>query len=120
MPLTAVIGAQWGDEGKGRVVDDLASRADVVARYNGGDNAGHTVVAEGHTLGLHLVPSGILNPHAVCLIGAGTVVNPLRLLEEFAVLREAGIEAVSYTHLRAHETVLDLVCRLLLEKKKKN
>ena len=92
MPATIIVGAQWGDEGKGRVVDDLASRAEVVARYNGGDNAGHTVVAEGHTLGLHLVPSGILNPRAVCLIGAGTVVNPLRLLEEFATLREAGIE----------------------------
>lgn len=92
MPVTIIVGTQWGDEGKGRVVDDLASHADVVARYNGGDNAGHTIVAEGHTLGLHLVPSGILNPRAVCLIGAGTVINPLRLLEEIATLREAGIE----------------------------
>ncbi|MDX9956054.1 MAG: adenylosuccinate synthase [Anaerolineae bacterium] len=92
MPVTIVVGAQWGDEGKGRVVDDLASRANVVARYNGGDNAGHTIVAEGHTLGLHLVPSGILNPQAICLIGGGTVINPLRLLEEIATLRNAGIE----------------------------
>lgn len=92
MPVTIVVGTQWGDEGKGRVVDDLASRADVVARYNGGDNAGHTIVAEGHTLGLHLVPSGILNRRAVCLIGAGTVINPLRLLEEIDTLRNAGIE----------------------------
>lgn len=92
MSVTIIVGAQWGDEGKGRVVDDLASRADVVARYNGGDNAGHTIVAEGHTLGLHLVPSGILNPHAACLIGGGTVINPLRLLDEIATLRNAGIE----------------------------
>lgn len=92
MPVTIVVGAQWGDEGKGRVVDDLASRANVVARYNGGDNAGHTIVAEGHTLGLHLIPSGILNPRAICLIGGGTVINPLRLLEEIATLRNAGIE----------------------------
>ena len=92
MPVTIIVGTQWGDEGKGRVVDDLASRADVVARYNGGDNAGHTVIAEGHTLGLHLIPSGILNPDAVCLIGAGAVINPLRLLEEMAMLRETGIE----------------------------
>lgn len=92
MPVTIIVGTQWGDEGKGRVVDDLASHADVVARYNGGDNAGHTIVAEGHTLGLHLVPSGILNPRAVCLIGTGTVINPLRLVEEIAQLREAGIE----------------------------
>ena len=71
MPATIVIGTQWGDEGKGRVVDYFAAKADVVARYNGGDNAGHTVVAEGLELGLHLVPSGILRPQALCLIGAG-------------------------------------------------
>lgn len=93
MPVTILIGAQWGDEGKGRVVDDYAARADIVARYNGGDNAGHTIVAEGHTLALHLVPSGILYPHVVNLIGGGTVVNPLRLLEEIAMLEAAGIPA---------------------------
>lgn len=93
MPVTILIGAQWGDEGKGRVVDDYAARADIVARYNGGDNAGHTIVAEGHTLALHLVPSGILYPHVVNLIGGGTVVNPLRLLEEIATLEAAGIPA---------------------------
>ncbi len=92
MPVTIVVGTQWGDEGKGRVVDYFAAQADLVARYNGGDNAGHTVVAEGHKLGLHLIPSGILYPHVTCLIGAGTVVNPLRLLEEIAALREVGIE----------------------------
>lgn len=92
MPATIVIGAQWGDEGKGRVVDYFAAQADLVARYNGGDNAGHTVIAEGHKLALHLIPSGILYRDALCLIGAGTVVNPLNLLKEMETLRAAGIE----------------------------
>lgn len=92
MPATIVIGAQWGDEGKGRVVDYFAAQADLVARYNGGDNAGHTVIAEGHKLALHLIPSGILYRAALCLIGAGTVVNPLNLLKEMEALRAAGIE----------------------------
>jgi len=82
MPAVIVVGAQWGDEGKGRVVDWLARDAKVVARFNGGDNAGHTVVAQGRTLKLHLVPSGILYPTAVCVLGAGVVVNPERLIRE--------------------------------------
>ncbi len=92
MPAMIIIGAQWGDEGKGRVVDYYAARADLVARYNGGNNAGHTVVAEGHVLALHLIPSGILYPQATCLIGSGTVINPLKLLEEIETLHQAGIE----------------------------
>ena len=99
MPITVIIGAQWGDEGKGRVVDYFAAQADVVARYNGGDNAGHTVIAEGHSLALHLVPSGILYPQVTCLIGAGTVVNPLTLLREMQTLRDLGID-VSSAHLK--------------------
>ncbi len=93
MPATIVIGAQWGDEGKGRVVDYFAAQADLVARFNGGDNAGHTVVAEGHELALHLIPSGILYPQARCLIGAGTVVNPLTLIQELDGLVASGIPA---------------------------
>ncbi|MBN1954197.1 MAG: adenylosuccinate synthase [Anaerolineae bacterium] len=92
MPAIIVIGAQWGDEGKGRVVDGLGQQADLVARYNGGDNAGHTVVAEGHKLQLHLVPSGILHRQATCLIGAGVVVNPMQLLAELDQLAELGID----------------------------
>ncbi|MDH7485264.1 MAG: adenylosuccinate synthase [Anaerolineae bacterium] len=92
MAAIIVVGAQWGDEGKGRVVDRLAAQADLVARYNGGDNAGHTVVAEGHTLRLHLVPSGILYPHVTCLIGAGVVVNPARLVQEMDALAELGLD----------------------------
>lgn len=92
MPAIIVVGAQWGDEGKGRVVDDLARQAHLVARYNGGDNAGHTVVAQGHILRLHLVPSGILHPHTVCLIGAGVVVNPVQLVKELDELAALGID----------------------------
>lgn len=92
MPAIIVVGAQWGDEGKGRVVDGLAGQAHIVARYNGGDNAGHTVVAEGHTLRLHLIPSGILHPHVTCLIGAGVVVNPVQLAAELDKLAALGVD----------------------------
>ncbi len=92
MPAIIVVGAQWGDEGKGRVVDDLAGQVHLVARYNGGDNAGHTVVAEGHTLRLHLVPSGILHPSVTCLIGGGVVVNPARLVAELDELAALGMD----------------------------
>ncbi len=92
MPAIVVVGAQWGDEGKGRVVDWLAREAQLVARFNGGDNAGHTVVAQGHTLKLHLVPSGILHPGLVSLIGAGVVVNPAQLVAEMDELTALGVD----------------------------
>jgi adenylosuccinate synthase len=92
MPAVVVVGAQWGDEGKGRVVDWLARDVQLVARYNGGDNAGHTVVAQGHKLGLHLVPSGVLHTGAVCLIGAGVVVNPECLTAEMDELAALGVD----------------------------
>jgi adenylosuccinate synthase len=92
MPATIVVGAQWGDEGKGRVVDWLARDAHLVARFNGGDNAGHTIVAQGHKLGLHLVPSGILRRHLTCLIGAGVVVNPETLVTEMDELAALGVD----------------------------
>ena len=92
MSAIIVVGAQWGDEGKGRVVDWLARDARLVARFNGGDNAGHTVVAQGRTLKLHLVPSGVLHPDLVCLIGAGVVVNPERLVTELDELAGLGID----------------------------
>ncbi|MCP4541454.1 MAG: adenylosuccinate synthase [Chloroflexi bacterium] len=92
MPAIIVVGAQWGDEGKGRVVDWLARDVQLVARFGGGDNAGHTVVAEGHKLGLHLVPSGILHSNLTCLIGAGVVVNPAQLVAEMEKLAALGID----------------------------
>ena len=91
MTVTAVVGAQWGDEGKGRIVDYLAQEAGMVIRFQGGDNAGHTVVNEHGTFRLHLVPSGIFNPATVCIIGTGTVIHPPALLEELAELTAAGI-----------------------------
>lgn len=91
MSLNIVIGAQWGDEGKGRIVDFLAAGADFVARYNGGDNAGHTVTVGSKIFKLHLVPSGIVHPHTTAVMGNGMVVNPRTLLEEMTALRGAGV-----------------------------
>jgi len=95
MSAIVVVGTQWGDEGKGRVVDGLAQEADVVARFNGGDNAGHTVVAEGHTLKLHLIPSGVLYPRLTLLIGAGVVINPERLTSEMDEVSAIGVDVGS-------------------------
>jgi len=92
MPVTVVVGAQWGDEGKGRIVDYLGQRADLVIRYQGGDNAGHTVVNDYGKFALHLVPSGIFNPATTCLIGTGAVVNFDTLLEEMVLLSGAGVD----------------------------
>ncbi len=91
MPATVVIGAQWGDEGKGKVVDLLAERSEVVARYQGGNNAGHTIVAGDEVYKLHLVPSGILYPGTLCVIGNGTVVDPGALCAEIDGLEERGV-----------------------------
>ena len=91
MPATVVVGAQWGDEGKGKVVDLLAERSDVVARYQGGNNAGHTIVAGDQVYKLHLVPSGILYPGTICVIGNGTVVDPGALVKEIDQLEERGV-----------------------------
>jgi adenylosuccinate synthase len=92
MPLDIVVGTQWGDEGKGRIVDLLAAHADLVARYNGGDNAGHTVTTGEHTFKLHLIPSGIIHAHTLAVIGSGTVVNPAILLSEIDMLRQGGVQ----------------------------
>ncbi len=91
MSLNIVIGAQWGDEGKGRIVDFLAAEADFVARYNGGDNAGHTVTVGSKIFKLHLVPSGIVHPHTTGIMGNGMVINPHTLIEEMTALRGAGV-----------------------------
>jgi adenylosuccinate synthase len=91
MPVTAIVGAQWGDEGKGRIIDNLAHDADLVFRFQGGDNAGHTVVNEYGKNILHLIPCGIFYPHVTNIIGTGCVVNPQSLLEEMAGLERIGI-----------------------------
>jgi len=92
MPLTIIIGAQWGDEGKGHITDRLAQGAAVVARYSGGDNAGHTVTIGQEIFKLHLIPSGIIHPGVLCLIGNGAVVNPAVLLREMDALAARGVD----------------------------
>lgn len=92
MPNTILVGAQWGDEGKGKVIDVLTSQADVIVRFQGGSNAGHTVIAEGVKYILHLIPSGILHPGKLCVIGNGVVMDPLDLLKEIAMLGEKDID----------------------------
>ena len=89
---TAVVGLQWGDEGKGKIVDLLTDRHDVIVRYNGGANAGHTVVVGDQQYALHLIPSGILYPDKLCVIGNGVVVDPEVLIEETDALRTRGVE----------------------------
>ena len=97
MPANIVVGTQWGDEGKGKIIDIIASRADVVVRSQGGNNAGHTVVNDGQTYKLHLIPSGILYKNTLCLIGAGVVLDPKDLLSEIDNLSPRG---VSFDHLK--------------------
>src|SRR5438034_1997678 len=91
MTVTAVIGSQWGDEGKGKVVDFLAEQADYVARFNGGNNAGHTVINDFGTFKIHLVPSGLFAPKTVGLIGGGVVIDPAVLVEEIDMLNKVGM-----------------------------
>ncbi len=92
MSVTIVMGCQWGDEGKGKIVDILSDKADIVARYQGGANAGHTVVISGEKFILHLIPSGILNQNTICVIGNGVVIDPVALLEEIALIESKGIK----------------------------
>ena len=86
-----VVGSQWGDEGKGKVIDVLAQKAELVVRYQGGANAGHTLVVNGHKTVLHLIPSGILNPKTKCVIGPGVVIDPEKLCSEIEALKASGV-----------------------------
>ena len=92
MPAIVLVGAQWGDEGKGKATDLLGGRVDYVVRYQGGNNAGHTVVIGDRKFALHLLPSGILTPEVVPVIGNGVVIDPAVLLQEMAGLEEQGID----------------------------
>jgi adenylosuccinate synthase len=105
MANVVIVGAQWGDEGKGKVVDNLAQFANAMVRYGGGNNAGHTVVVKGEKTILHLVPSGVLHPGKICILGNGVVVDPGVLLEELDILRKKGIRLTNKTFFisdRAH------------------
>ncbi len=92
MAISVILGAQWGDEGKGKITDMLAAEADIVARFGGGDNAGHTVTVGTERFALHLIPSGVLYPRVTCLLGGGMVVNPRKLLAEMEGLAARGVD----------------------------
>src|ERR671936_1927617 len=93
MPGIVIVGAQWGDEGKGKLTDLLAERADVVVRFQGGNNAGHTIVRDGDEFKFHLIPSGILYPGRTCVIGNGVVIDPAVLIEELEGLRRRRVDS---------------------------
>ena len=92
MPATCVVGLQWGDEAKGKIVDLLTLQHEIVVRYQGGANAGHTVVRDGQTYKLSLLPSGILTPNVTCVIAGGVVIDPSRLIEEMDELAGRGLD----------------------------
>jgi adenylosuccinate synthase len=102
MPGIAIIGAQWGDEGKGKVTDALAENADFVVRYQGGANAGHTVVAQGQTFKLNLLPTGVIHPQATNVLGDGMVIDAFRFAEELANIRGEGLEPKILVSDKAH------------------
>jgi len=106
MSTLVVIGAQWGDEGKGKVVDAVAAQADVVARFGGGNNAGHTLVVDGRKIVTHLVPSGCLYPGTECVLGAGMVIDPDVLADEVAMLRGFGLLAQDELRVSLHAHVI--------------
>jgi adenylosuccinate synthase len=106
MPALVVVGAQWGDEGKGKIVHYLASQADFVVRYQGGNNAGHTVVFDGQKYALHLIPSGILLPKAQNVIGNGVVVSPQAFVTEIQMLEKRGVKVRGRLHLSLNAHVI--------------
>src|SRR3712207_3277577 len=109
-----VLGAQWGDEGKGKVVDLLTERAHAVVRFQGGHNAGHTLVVNGEKTVLHLIPSGVLRPDVACFIGNGVVLSPQALMQEIDMLKARGISA--HERLRISPTCpLILPCHIMLD-----
>ena len=92
MSVKVIVGAQWGDEGKGKIVDLLSCDADIVARFQGGANAGHTIVIDDKQYVLHLIPSGILNSDTKCVIGNGVVIDPVALIDEIEMLKSHNID----------------------------
>src|SRR6185369_15040693 len=104
MPAVVIVGAQWGDEGKGKIVDIFTERADMVVRYGGGPNAGHTLVVDDEKLVVRLVPSGVLRKGVTCVLGQGMVIDPRSLIAELDDLDKRGVAAESRLVLsdRAH------------------
>ncbi len=116
MANVAVIGSQWGDEGKGKIVDWLSNRADVVVRFQGGHNAGHTLVIDGEVYKLHLLPSGIVRPDKLSVIGSGVVIDPWALMEEIKRIRGQGVEVSPKTLVIAENAPLILSVHRVLDK----
>ncbi len=116
MPLNIVVGCQWGDEGKGHITDLLATEADIVARYSGGDNAGHTVAIGDETYKLHLIPSGIIHQGVICLIGNGVVLNPAAILREMDEVAERGIDVTPRRLHISHKAHLITPAHIALDK----
>ena len=108
MANVVVVGAQWGDEGKGKIVDWLSSRADVICRFQGGHNAGHTLVVEGEVYKLHALPSGVVRPGKLSVIGNGVVLDPWHLVQEIETIRAQGVEITPETLMIAENTPLIL------------
>jgi len=106
MPATVIVGLQWGDEGKGKTTDFLAEQTSMVVRYQGGDNAGHTVVRGDEVFKLRLTPSGVLYPHMTSVIGNGVVVNPVTLISEFDMLTERGIDVAGVRVSRSSHVIM--------------
>ena len=102
MSSVVVVGTQWGDEGKGKITDFLSENAEVIARYQGGNNAGHTIKFNGETYKLHLIPSGIFYKEKICVIGNGMVVDPKALVKEFAYLHEKGLQLIIFVSVTVH------------------
>ena len=108
MANVVVVGAQWGDEGKGKIVDWLSERADIIARFQGGHNAGHTLVIDGEVYKLHALPSGVVRGGKLSVIGNGVVLDPWHLLREIAAIRKQGVEITPQTLMIAENTPLIL------------
>jgi adenylosuccinate synthase len=106
MPASVIVGLQWGDEGKGKAVDLLSGSVDLVVRFQGGDNAGHTVIVGDEVFKLHLVPSGVLHEHITPVIGNGVVVNPRTLITEMDMLAERGIDITRIRVSRAAHVIM--------------
>ncbi len=115
MSVTVIVGSQWGDEGKGKIVDLLSRQADYVARYQGGANAGHTIVINKKQTILHLIPSGILTEGVKCIIGNGVVIDPIAFMEETAMLKENGIDVTGRIFI-SHKAHLIMPYHKLLDK----
>ena len=120
MANVAVVGSQWGDEGKGKIVDWLSERADVVVRFQGGHNAGHTLVIDGKTYKLSLLPSGVVRPGKLSVIGSGVVVDPWALLDEIDEVRRMGVEVTPETFRVAENACLILPLHPLLDHAREN